>query len=563
MGEDYRYYGLADVKPPLSVLYGCKLVAVDTEFYSTADQIPCWVSIAYSPTDSFGFSLLPPSMDIPWHILRDPSVTKLMHNAPADLHPLREWNIDTTNVIDTAVMCRMALIPANLEDACEAMGTLTRPRHMKDVWEEHGVSNSVDLGEEVNAVKCGQDVLGTFQLYLELMDKVDMDYVRSEMEIIPILETMSRRGIKIDQDIRAALDFSYGYQLQQLDELCTSQFGFNPHSNQQVAYVLTKRGNFLPSTKSRKRFAFRTDHKVLEKILPLEPLAGLILEARALRKLKGTYLEPLVGMDRIYSYFHLDASTARISSSHIFPNERNLQNIPKAPYGTIGIRSMFLPDSGYFTDMDFSQVELRVMAYISGDRRMQEELDRPGGDLHQATADFLHVPRRIAKNCTFAIIYGATAQTVMETAHIADVRLAQRMLDQIFRLYPGMGDWIRSTQEFGLVHGYVTTIDGRKISVIRPSEEITEDDDARTVFWKTAGIQRKASNYPIQASAAEVMKKALKVAVVKTSAPVAHQVHDQILWDGVVGSAEEVQGWMENIAPFWTPVTVEFTERWT
>lgn len=561
----YRYYGSADTKPSLDVLRGCKLIAVDTETYNATETVLCWLGIAYSPTDSFGFSMLPPDPDIPWWILRDPSVTKIFHNAPFDLRVLRDFNVDTANVVDTAVMARMAVIPANLEDACERMQTLSRPRHMKDVWEEARVNNSIDLGDDANAVKCGVDCLGTYQLYLELEPLIDMDYLHGEMELMPILEKMSKRGIKLDQDIRLGLEYAYRYQLQSLDKLCLEEFGFNPHSPPQVAYILTKRGNFLPGRRAKTtgKWSFKTDEATLEKIIPLEPLAGLILEARHLRKYHGTYLVPYAQYDRAYTYFHLDAGTARISSSSTDPSERNLQNIPKAPDTNpkpLGMRNMFIPDSGYFTDTDLSQIELRVLAYIANDRRMQEVLDDPDGDIHQMTADYLHVPRRTAKNCTFAIIYGATAQTVMETAHIADLRLAQRMLDMIFRLYPGLGDWIRSTQEFGVHHEYIVTMGGRRISVVRPEEAIQSEDDARTRKWKTAAIQRKSSNYPIQASAAEVMKRMLKVA--DTKGVLAHQVHDQVIWDGVVGQPEDVQGWFDNLAPFRTPVKTVYTDRW-
>jgi DNA polymerase-1 len=479
--------------------------------------------------------------------------------------------VDLTNVIDTAVMARMNVIPGNLEDACTAMGTNTIPRHMRDVWSEHGVDNSIEMPDDALAIKCCEDVMGTMELYHALSPLVDMDYVRSEMELLPILETMSRRGIRIDQDLRFGLEYIYQKELEQLDFLCQTQFGFNPGSPDQVAYILSKRGNFLPKHRTKGgKWKLKTDEATLEKFMATDPLCGLILRRRHVSKTLGTYLIPYRGHERAYTYFHLDAATARVSSSSYDKRiERNLQNVPGDPEGTgiVSVRNMFIPDNEVFTDTDFSQIELRVLAYVSGDRLMQDILNDPKGDLHQETANFLRVPRKIAKNCTFAIVYGATAQTVMETAHLRDLHLAQRMLDQIFARYPNMGEWIRDTQMWGREHGWVPSLGGRRISVIGPAEVIYPTDDWRTIQTKMAAVDRKSTNYPIQTSAGEIQKKALKVSqemVVRLrDVPMAHQIHDEIIWDGYAGTPQEIDGWFNGrVAPFPTPTVTKYVERW-
>jgi DNA polymerase I-like protein with 3'-5' exonuclease and polymerase domains len=568
MGADYRYYGPDDVKPPVSRLEGCSILAVDVETYTAGDPIPVGVGICGNTTEAFYFSLLPASEDIPWHLLRDPSITKLMHGAPFDLRVLREWDIDTTNVIDTAIMTRMnAISPATLEDACNVMETKYRPRHMKDVWLENGVDNSIDLGEDVNAVKCCTDVLGTWELYHKLLPTTDMEYVQREMRLMPILEAMSSRGIKIDQDVRLGLEYAYKAEMDNLDSICQEHFGLNPWSPTQVAYILTKRGNFLPTKRGKTgRWSATTDEATLEKILHVEPLAGLVLRARHARKMYGTYIIPYREQDRAYTYFHLEASTARISSSSWAKYERNLQNIPgdKVAGGSVSMRNMFVPDSGWFTDTDFSQIELRELAYISNDRVMQDILNDPNGDIHQETANFLGVPRWMAKNCTFAIVYGATAQTVMETAHFQDIRRAQSVLDAIFRKYRSMGDWIRSTQEFGRYHDYVVTKSGRKISVLGPDSTILETDNQRQIESKLKNKDRKSTNYPIQCGAGEDMKNALLIAWTEANmVPMAHQVHDEIIWDGNFSTPEEIdQMFNGRVAPFPTPTNTKYIERW-
>lgn len=573
MGNDYRYYGLANEKLPLTHLQGVRLIAVDVETITANEPVPVGIGIAISPTDSFYFSLMPPSDDIPWELLTDPGVTKIMHSAPFDLRVLRDYGIDTTNIIDTAVMARMQVIPANLEDACATMETTTRPRHMKDVWEEHSAKTTLDLDQDTTAIKCCEDCLGTFELYLKLEPLVDMDYVRHEMELLPVLEAMSRRGILLDQDIRYGLEVIYTRELRQLTDLCMETLGLNPASPHQVGYILAKRGNFLPMQRARNthRWSYNTSEQVLEKVMHVEPVAGLVLRHRHLTKMLGTYIRPLKGQQRAYTYFHLDAATARISSSNshsvimegdTIALERNLQNIPYDHTGhSVSMRNMFLPDSGTFTDMDFSQIELRVLAHMSNDHRMMDILNDPNGDIHQETADFLGVPRKTAKNCTFAILYGATAQTVMETAHIQDIHLAQRILDAIFRRYPQVRDWVYSIQEQGRRYNYVQSLKGRKVSVVREGEE----DDIQ-------GINRKSSNYPIQMSAGEIMKDAelLSWERLRHIAPMAHQVHDEIMWDGLLHDelglkklgTDTYSSIFMGIAPFPTPVGVKWLERW-
>ena len=569
MPGDYRYYGPGEVKASLDRMEGHPILSIDVETYSATDPIPVGIGIAISPEESFYFDLLPASPDIPWHLLRDPGITKLMHNAPFDLRVLREWGVDTTNCMDTAIMARMACIPGNLDDACRVVETRFRPEHMKDVWNKHGVDNTIDLPPEVCALKCCIDTLGTFELFNALKVKVNMEYLKREMALLPILEAMSSRGIKLDQDIRTGLEYAYSQELEQLDDLCADTFGFNPASPQQVAMILSKRGNFLPKKRAKNgRWSLTTDEATLEKILHVEPLAGLVLHHRHLKKMLGTYLIPYRDMDRAYTYFHLDAATARISSSSYNRRlERNLQNIPgvdpedRARGNTpITMRNMYLPDNGMFTSTDLSQIELRILAYISNDRRMQDILNDPDGDLHMETAKFLGVPRKTAKNCTFAIVYGATAQTVMETAHIADIRLAQRMLDMIFSRYHGMGDWIRSTQEFGLRHGFIETLEGRRIAVWGEDDNL---DDRKVV----AHIYRIATNYPIQGSAAEIMKNGLIISFNKVwqgmGIPMAHQVHDEIIWDGYVDTPKVIDSWFNGqLAPFPTPTSTKYMDRW-
>jgi len=222
-----------------------------------------------------------------------------------------------------------------------------------------------------------------------------------------------------------------------------------------------------------------------------------------------------------------------------------MQNIPgaKSLLG-VNIRACLLPDSGIFTDMDFSQVELRVLAYLSQDREMLHIYDSEG-DIHQTTADFLGINRSISKNVNFAMIYGATPQTMADTAHIKSIERAKQLREMWFQLFPQAGDWIQTVQHEALDTRRAKTIFGRNMRL--PDEEEESID----------GVQRKAVNYPIQGSAADILKRGL---IRCKDMPISLQVHDELLVDGFI-PADRFKP-LENIAPIRTPVEVKYLRRW-
>jgi DNA polymerase-1 len=361
---------------------------------------------------------------------------------------------------------------------------------------------------------------------------MDMEYLNIEMELIPILLEMSYRGLLIDQEARRELELRLEKEVKYYQDLCEGE-GFNPGSPQQVAYILAKRGAYsvlprIPFTKGYRSIS--TEEKVLNKMD--DPMAAIVLNYRTKSKLLNTYIKPW-GMDeRAYCRYHLDAITGRPSSTN-----RNMQNIPAGEP-----RGVFIPDDGVWTDIDFSQVELRTLAYLAGDREMQYIFES-GGDIHQYTADFLGIERKLAKNTNFAIIYGATDETLAETAGIRNIARARELKERWFRLYVEAGDWAQERQLKALEYPYARTVFGRNIRLPTLEEE------------DSGGIMRKAVNYPIQGSASEVLKRAL---IMCKELPMALTVHDEILFDGKV----ELPNGLEHIAPFYTPISVKYLQRW-
>ena len=329
---------------------------------------------------------------------------------------------------------------------------------------------------------------------------------------------------------------------------CEEAEAFNPGSPQQVSYILAKRNAYkgfgrLPFTynpKTRRRTGkLSTAKEVLQKME--DPLAQLILDYRRVKYVLSHYVVPWAEEERATTRYHLDAATGRPSST-----DPNMQNIPgiKSPTG-INARAMLLPDSGTWTDMDFSQLELRILAYVAQDREMLHIYDTDG-DIHQVTADFLGVPRKICKNVNFGMIYGGSDETLAEIAGIRSKSRAAQLREMWFNLFPQAGDYIQTMNE-EVKRGRVVakTIFGRNMRLPAEDEE------------NLAARQRKAIDYPCQGSAADILKRAL---ILCKDMDMRLQVHDELLIDGIV-MPDKFSG-LVSIAPFRTPIEVRYLERW-
>jgi DNA polymerase-1 len=539
--RNFYYYGEIEPRAGLYTDYltDLRVIAVDTETISLKERIAIGVGISPNPQMAFYFPLFPTvSPYTPWHLLKNPGIKKLFQNAPFDLLCLREYDIYNGNIGDTNVLAQLLNIrPSTLSDLASYM--LINGGGYYEVWKVSDLLPKgqimLDLPEEKVAMKCCQDAIATHAIHEFLESKVNTNYYHTEMELIPILVNMSFNGILLDQEVRARLEESLEKEVDYYIDLAHTD-GFNPGSTQQVGYILAKRGAYsvftrLPFTKGGRKGIKQLDtsKEVLEKMN--DPLATMVLDYRDKSYLLSHYIKPWAGEERAYTRFHLDAITGRITST-----DRNLQNIPKGE-----TRNMFLPDSGMFTDVDYSQIELRVLAYLSGDREMQY-IYESGGDIHQNTADFLGIPRYPAKSVNFAMTYGATDDTIMEIAHIKSKSRAKQLKEMWFEKYKEAGDYIQVVQEESIKNPYATTLFGRSIKLPDLEEE------------SIGGIHRKAVNYPIQGSAAEIFKRAL---IRCKDLPIVLQIHDEMVFDGKVELPR-----LDNIASFQTPVEVKYLQCW-
>lgn len=534
-----RFQHFLDNPPPA--------IALDVETISLKERMPLGFAIAFSPEEAIYFQVHPeppPELELLRPLLNNPSVCKIAHNAMFDLGVMPMIphcaDMDRSNLWDTNVAARLL---GKVETSLGSLADIDLNRFdvedAASLIKRHKVGGTMlDVPAEETAAKCQKDAKVAYALYDKYKPEIDSryyEYFKVEMAVIPILIELSMRGLKIDQKARAELEAKYEEDVEFYRKLVLSYGVDKPGSPQQIGYMLAKRGNFLPMTKSRKQLS--TDVKNLEFLS--DPMAAAVLGWRKKNKFLGTYLKPLAGEDRFYTSYFMDTSVGRLNS-----RDRNIQNVP------LEARRMLLPDNRMFTSGDYRMEHMYILAKMSGDRDMLKILydpDKKKSDLHQYTADEMRVPRPLAKTLNFAVAYGATAKTISEQAKIKDISRCGRLLDGWFRTYKGVADWVQFAQREGLREGWaLPTIFGRKIRIPEESKD---------------AMERKAVNYPVLGSDGEVIKRAILMCASRGLGPsvMAATVHDSITFDGDVQLPVEE---LEMIPRFRIPVEVKQTYSW-
>lgn len=397
-------------------------------------------------------------------------------------------------------------------------------------------------------------------------------YEQLERPLIPVLVAIERAGIKVDASALAAL----GQRMQaSLDDLSRRIFvhaggEFNVNSPKQLAEILFDKLNLQPTRKTGRTRVVSTAQDVLEELAAIHELPALVLEWRRIQKLKGTYVDALPALinpitGRVHTTFNQAvAATGRLSSS-----DPNLQNIPiRTPLGR-DIRATFIAESGYqLISADYSQIELRVLAHLSGDAALTEAFQR-GIDIHDRTAERVfgstsgldtHELRRRAKIINYALLYGKTAFTLSKDIGVSQTA-AQEFIDAYFAGFPGVRAYIDRTLADARTSGIVRTMSGRR----RLVPELTSKNGQVRM-----AAEREAVNLPIQGTAADVLKKAM----IDVDAALGRYnlgrrapsrmiltVHDELVFEAPAGEAgavaELVRTAMEHAYPLRVPTTVD------
>lgn len=370
-------------------------------------------------------------------------------------------------------------------------------------------------------------------------------YRKVELPLIYCLYRMEDRGIMVKAEELEAYGKRLFVSIQALEQEIYGLTGeeFNINSPKQLGEILFGKLN-MPYGKKTKT-GYSTSADVLEKLAPEYPVVGKILEYRQLTKLKSTYADGLatyIGKDgRIHSTFNQTiTATGRISST-----EPNLQNIPIRMELGREIRKVFVPEEGYvFVDADYSQIELRVLAHMSGDESLIEAY-RTAQDIHALTASqVFHTPleevtslqRRNAKAVNFGIVYGISAFGLSEDLSITR-KEALEYIEKYFETYPKVKEFLDKLVEQGKEDGFVSTLYHRR----RPIPELKS-----TNFMQRSFGERIAMNSPIQGTAADIMKVAMirvddRLIREKLKSRVVLQVHDELLVETWKDELEEVK----------------------
>jgi DNA polymerase-1 len=372
----------------------------------------------------------------------------------------------------------------------------------------------------------------------------------------------------------------------ELDDLCRSIYGqagfeFNINSPKQLADVLFTKLNLQSTKKTGKTKAVSTAREVLEELALVHELPALILRWREIQKLKGTYVDALPALvvpatGRVHTTFNQAvAATGRLSSS-----DPNLQNIPVRTALGRQIRAAFVAEPGFrLISADYSQIELRVLAHLSGDAALTDAFRR-GVDIHDQTGERVfgggngplgldkHELRRRSKIINYALLYGKTAFTLAKDIGVPQ-QAAQEFIDAYFAGYPGVRAFMDRTIADARASGVVRTLSGRR----RLVPELTSKNGQIR-----AAAERETVNMPIQGTAADILKKAM-IDVHRTldernkgraqPSRMILTVHDELLFEAPAAEADEVaalvRGVMERAFPLDVPLTVDVGvgDNWT
>ena len=369
-----------------------------------------------------------------------------------------------------------------------------------------------------------------------------------EMPLVPVLVYMERNGVRVDTEALKQTSEHFTARMNQIEEEVHQLAGteFNIASPKQVGEVLFDKLRIVEKAKKTKTGQYVTSEEVLESLRGKHEIVGKILEHRGLKKLLGTYIDalPLLinpATGKIHTSFNQTVTaTGRLSSSN-----PNLQNIPIRNEDGKEIRKAFIPEDGCeFFSADYSQIELRIMAHLSGDKNMIEAF-REGDDIHAATAakvykiaieDVTREQRSKAKTANFGIIYGISVFGLAERMNVPRQE-AKELIDGYFDTYPQIKEYMDKSIERARANGYIETIFGRK--------RFLPDINSRNAVVR-GYAERNAINAPIQGSAADI----IKVAMVKIfqrfqsesiRSKMILQVHDELNFSIVPEEKEKVQ----------------------
>ena len=580
----------------LAKLEAADLAAIDTETTSLDEMVAEIVGVSFSvtPGEAAYVPLAHAYPDVPAQLPRDevlarlkpwlenPQKKKLGQHVKYDRHVFANHGIEVRGYAHDTMLQSYVL-------------EVHRPHNLASLAERHlgrtGISYESLTGKGAHQISFAQVAIDkaseyscedsdqTLDVHAALWPRLERDeklrfVYELEVATSEALYRIERNGVLIDAPTLARQSAELGQRIVQLEQEAHELAGqpFNLGSPKQIGEIFfTKLG--LPVVKKTATGAPSTDEEVLEKLAEDYPLPAKLLEWRSLSKLKGTYTDKLAQManprtGRVHTHYaQAVAVTGRLSS-----NEPNLQNIPVKTAEGRRVREAFVAPAGHvIASADYSQIELRIMAHLSGDEALIRAFSE-GLDVHRATAGevFGVAPdqvtseqRRYAKVINFGLIYGMSSYGLAKNLGI-DNTAAKNYIDRYFQRYPGVKQYMDETRLSAKSQGYVETVFGRRLYL----PEINSPNGPRR-----AGAERAAINAPMQGTAADLIKLSM-VKVQDTldalgkKTKVIMQVHDELVFevpqDEVDWVRAEIPRLMADVAQLRVPLVAEIGvgENW-
>jgi len=510
-------------------------------------------------------------------LLTDPGKAKIGQNLKYDYQVLRRNGIKMEGVWCDTMLAAYLLNPARPSQGLDALSVEYLDHRMISYGEVTGKGKAQLNFSEVDLDRAGpyscEDADAAYLLHALLLPKVKAQGMEEllfdlEVPLVEILAEMELTGVKLDVNLMRELSTRFGQQLVELEARIHELSGgpFNINSPKQLGEILFERLGLAVGKKTKGKTGWSTNVEELERLAEEHEVAKLLLLYRSISKLKSTYTDALPRMiDPVTGRLHTSYNQAVTNTGRLSSSDPNLQNIPVRGEEGRGIRRAFIAEEGsLIMSADYSQIELRVLAHLSKDAVLLDAFAK-GEDIHLRTAAevFDIFPafvtpdmRRQAKVINFGIIYGQGAFSLAKELGVTP-KQAKAFIENYFERHAGARSFLDACIREAEVAGFVTTIMGRRLSI---------PDIASSNGNVRAFAQRNATNYPIQGSAADIIKAAMvkvtrRMRAEGVKSRLIMQVHDELVFEVPAGERElmekVVREEMEGALPMAVPLRVD------
>ncbi|MDT3386203.1 MAG: DNA polymerase I [Bacteroidota bacterium] len=542
-----------------------KILSLDTETTSTNAIDAELVGLSFSVKEGEAFYVAVPSdpteaqkmVDIFKPLYEDPKILKVGQNIKYDYEVLRRYDIDINGPMWDTMIAHYLIQPELRHNMNYMAATLLNYQtiHIDELIgpKGKGQKNMRDLDPNDIYEYAAEDADVTLKLKNVLEPQLkevgaEKLFTEIEMPLIKVLADMELTGVRLDTKSLTETERIFSERMRQYElhayELASEQF--NIASPKQVGDILFDKMKIIDKPKKTKTGQYVTSEEVLLQLRDRAPIVDDILNYRGMKKLLGTYVEALPKLinprtGRIHTSFNQAVTaTGRLSSS-----DPNLQNIPVRDDDGKEIRKCFVAEPGCkFFSADYSQIELRIMAHLSGDENMIEAF-RDGHDIHRATAskiwkvsmeDVTDAQRKKAKQANFGIIYGITTYGLAQRMGI-DNGEARQLINDYFQTFPKVSEYMEQSKQMAREHGYAETMFGRR----RYLQDINSKNGTVRGF-----AERNAINAPIQGSEADIIKLAMvriwrRFKAENIRSKMILQVHDELNFSVFPEEADKVE----------------------